>query len=151
MNAMSTTRTTRELAPQGAYAAVHFRECFIDELARAAWRDPVQYRREMLPAGSKLRAVLDEAARVSGWSRPQAAGAAHGVALSAARGAVAAHVAELRVDEQGDCWLERVVIVVDGAGDAVADLAREGIAPAVANALAVLRARAAAELDEVLA
>ncbi|HEY0820655.1 MAG TPA: hypothetical protein VGD46_17845 [Rhizobacter sp.] len=148
MNAIS---TARELAPQGAYAAVHFRECFIDELARAAWRDPVQYRREMLPAGSKLRIVLDEAARVSGLSRPQSAGVAHGVALSAARGAAAAHVAELRVDERGDCWLERMVIVLDGDDDAAAALAREGIAPAVANALAVLRARAAAELGEVAA
>lgn len=145
---MNATSTTRELAPQGAYAAVYFRECFIDELARAAWRDPVQYRREMLPAGSKLRTVLDEAAKVSGWSRPQAPDRAHGVALSAARGAVAAHVADVRVDEAGACHLERVVIVLDGAPEAAAELAREGVAPALANALAQLRAR---HDDEVLA
>lgn len=148
---MNATSTAGELAPRGTYAAVHFRECFIDELARAAWRDPVQYRREMLPAASALRRVLDEAARVSGWSRPLPAGAARGVALSAARGAVAAHVAELRVDDAGDCQLERVVIVSDGPDDAAAMLAREGIAAAVANAIAALRARAAAEQGEVLA
>lgn len=148
---MNATSTASELAPQGTYAAVYFRECFIDELARAAWRDPVQYRREMLPAGSKLRCVLDEAAKVSGWSRPQSADMAHGVALSAARGAVAAHVAEVRVDEAGECHLERVVIVLDGHPEGAAELARGGIAPAVANALAVLRTRAAAEIDEVAA
>jgi hypothetical protein len=61
-------------------------------------------------------------------------------------------VADVRVDEAGECHLERVVIVLDGRPDAAADLARDGIAPAVANALAVLRARAAAaEVDEVLA
>lgn len=148
---MNATSMASELAPQGTYAAVYFRECFIDELARAAWRDPVQYRREMLPAGSRLRFVLDEAAKVSGWSRPQAADLAHGVALSAARGAVAAHVAEVRVDESGECRLERVVIVLDGPPEGAAELARDGIAPAVANALAVLRTRAAAEVDEVAA
>lgn len=146
---MNATSTTSELAPQGTYAPVHFRECFIDELARAAWRDPVQYRREMLPAGSKLRCVLDEAAKVSGWSRPQTADMAHGVALSAARGAVAAHVAEVRVDEAGECHLERVVMVLDGTPEAAAELAREGVAPAVANALAVLRARFSDMSDEV--
>ncbi len=148
---MNATSTASELAPQGTFAAVYFRECFIDELARAAWRDPVQYRREMLPAGSKLRAVLDEAARQSNWSRPQALDRAHGVALSAARGAVAAHVADLRVDEAGECHLERVVIVIDGPPEAAAELAREGIAPAVANAMVQLRARAADLNDEVLA
>lgn len=138
---MNAIGTASELVPHGTYAAVYFRECFIDELARAAWRDPVQYRREMLPAGSKLRQVLDEAARMSGWSRPQTAGMVHGVALSAARGAVAAHVAELRVDDAGECWLERVVIVLDGNPETTTELARDGIAPAVANALAQLRAR----------
>lgn len=147
---MNATNTASELAPEGTYAAVHFRECFIDELARAAWRDPVQYRREMLPAGSKLRAVLDEAARTAGWSRPLPHGMARGVALSAGGGAVAAHVAELRVDGAGDCWLERMVIVLDGDAAAAAELAREGIAPAVANAVTQLRVRAATELDEVV-
>lgn len=148
---MNATSTASELAPQGTFAAVYFRECFIDELARAAWRDPVQYRREMLPAGSKLRVVLDEAAKMSGWSRPQADDMAHGVALSAGRGAVAAHVAEVRVCDGGECRLERVVIVLDGHPDAAAELARDGIAPAVANALAQLRARVVDTSDEVSA
>jgi hypothetical protein len=150
---MNATTTGSELGAEGMYAAVpgpvHFRECFIDELARAAWRDPVQYRREMLPAGSRLRAVLDEAARNAGWSRPLAQGMARGVALSAAGGAVAAHVAELRVDKAGECWLERVVIVLEGDPVDAAGLAREGIAPAVANAVTQLRLRAATEFDEV--
>ncbi|MET0333788.1 MAG: hypothetical protein ABW190_05910 [Rhizobacter sp.] len=148
---MNVLHATREIALRDRYAAVHFRECFIDELARAAWRDPVQYRREMLPADSRLRAVLDRAARVSGWSRAPQADVARGVALTALQGAVAAHVAEMRVDDDGDCHLIRMVIVLDGATEACAELARTGIAPAVANALAVLRARMADELDEVAA
>jgi hypothetical protein len=133
---MNATSIAHEIAPRDRYAAMHFRECFIDQLARAAWRDPVQYRREMLPADSRLRRVLDRAAQVSGWSRPPAADLARGVALSAFGGAVAAHVAELRWDEHGDVHLERLVIVVDGVPEAAAALARQGIAPAVANALA---------------
>jgi hypothetical protein len=137
---MNTQRLPGEIALRDRYAAVAFRECFIDELARAAWRDPVQYRREMLPAGSRLRAVLDGAARTAGWSRPLATGQARGVALSARGGAVAAHVAELRLDDEGACRLHRMVIVLDGDRMAAAALAIDGVAPAIANALAALRA-----------
>lgn len=145
---MNALYAARELAPRDRYAAVRFRECFIDELARAAWRDPVQYRREMLPADSRLRAVLDRAARVAGWSRALPEEAARGVALAAVNGAMAAHVAEMRLGEHGECHLTRLVIVLDGEPDACAELARAGMAPAVANAMAALRARLADLADE---
>lgn len=133
------------IAPRERYAAVLFRECFIDELARAAWRDPVQYRREMLPEGSRLRRVLDEAARVSDWSRPLPSGRARGVALSAEQGAVAAHVAEVSFDDHGVARVQRIVSVVD-CGDAApwevqAQWAMAGLLPAMANAQAALKGR----------
>jgi len=175
---MNVLNPTSELAPRERYAATYFSECFIDELARAAWRDPVQYRREMLPGSSRLRRVLDEAARVSGWSRPLPAGRARGIALSAAQGAVAAHVAEMSFDDCGASRVHRIVAVIDcgrseqaesarqrlhdklrahwGAADHAPQLdvrllpsdapagseedAPSGLAPAMANALAVLNA-----------
>ncbi len=115
---------TREIAPRQRYAATFFTECFIDELARAAWRDPVQYRREMLPGTSRLRRVLDEAARISGWSRPLPVGRSRGIALSVALGAVAAHVAEMSVDDQGEPRVHRIVAVIDCGSGAPAEAAR---------------------------
>jgi isoquinoline 1-oxidoreductase beta subunit len=172
-----------EIAPSEHYAAAYFSECFIDELARAAWRDPVQYRRELLPGSSRLRRVLDEAARISGWSRPLPAGHARGIALSAAQGAVAAHVAEMSFDDHGASRVHRIVAVIDCGVTALAETARQrlqdslrarwssadpapqldvrllasdgptgnadaaeaGLAPAMANALAVLKGRVGRE------
>ncbi|MBX3620517.1 MAG: hypothetical protein KF891_11120 [Rhizobacter sp.] len=178
---MTHTIPAGELAPRERFAATFFSECFIDELARAAWRDPVQYRREMLPGTSRLRRVLDEAARVSGWSRPLPAGHARGIALSAAQGAVAAHVAELSLGDEGEPTVHRIVAVLDCGRGPAAEQARErlevslrahwgrsrhheapvldvrllasdaatpaavwpqqGLAPAMANAMAVLKSR----------
>jgi hypothetical protein len=125
-------------------AATFFRECFIDELARAAWRDPVQYRRELLADSPRLRSVLDEAARTAGWSRPLPDGHARGIALSTVQGVVAAHVAEVSLDDNGASQVHRVVEVIDGhaePGTAHAQWAAAGAATAVANALASLQAR----------
>ena len=183
---MNATLTAGELVHRERFASTFFSECFIDELARAAWRDPVQYRREMLPPTSRLRRVLDAAARLAGWSRPLLEGRARGIALSTAHGAVAAHVAELSLDEQGDSTVHRIVAVIDcGRGDG-ASAARQqledslrarwavlrpapevevyllpsdaapatavggapaGLAPAMANAVAQLRARGAADVE----
>ncbi len=126
-------------------AATFFRECFIDELARAAWRDPVQYRRELLADSPRLRGVLDEAARAAGWSRPLAEGHARGVALSVSRGVVAAHVAEVSQHDDGASRVHRVLAVID-RGDGVPSLApadedSAGAAAAMANAMAALQAR----------
>jgi isoquinoline 1-oxidoreductase beta subunit len=126
-------------------AATFFRECFIDQLARAAWRDPVQYRRELLADSPRLRGVLDAAARTAGWSRPLPEGHGRGIALSVSRGVVAAHVAEVSQGDDGASHVHSMLAVVD-RGDGVpglapADAASAGAAAAMANAMAVLQAR----------
>jgi isoquinoline 1-oxidoreductase beta subunit len=142
MTVLSPTHLT---CPSERDAATFFRECFIDELARAAWRDPVQYRRELLADSPRLRSVLDEAARAAGWGRPLPEGHARGIALSVTQGVVAAHVAELSLDDEGASQLHRIVAVVDcGATETGALPARwlsAGLAPAMANAAAALMAR----------
>jgi isoquinoline 1-oxidoreductase beta subunit len=70
-----------------------FTECFIDELARAATRDPFEFRLDHLPATSREHRVL--ALLRDAWSRPVPAGRARGVALHESFGTVVAQLAEV--------------------------------------------------------
>src|SRR6185369_5876849 len=47
-----------------------YRECFIDECAAAAGKDPLEYRLAMLKDGDKNKAVLQAAAKAAGWGTP---------------------------------------------------------------------------------
>jgi isoquinoline 1-oxidoreductase beta subunit len=75
-------------------------ECFLDEIAVAAGVDPLALRLGLLPAGSRLRGVLERVAAVSGWAggAASAAGRARGLACHECFGSAAATVAEVSVD-----------------------------------------------------
>ncbi|MET0348152.1 MAG: hypothetical protein ABW067_00055 [Rhizobacter sp.] len=86
-------RLLRTASP--AVPATTWAECRIDAAARAAWRDPVQFRREHLPPQSRGRRVLDEAARRSGWAGQAPQGVWRGVAMAEQDGTWVALVAEV--------------------------------------------------------
>ena len=89
------------------------KECFVDELARAAGRDPVEFRRALLAKQPRLLGVLNLAAEKAGWGEPAAPGISRGVAVHASFSSYVAEVAEVLVGKDGSLKVQRVVCAVD--------------------------------------
>ena len=88
-------------------------ECFIDELAHKAGKDPIAFRRDMLGKTPRLQAALDLAAEKSGWGQPLPARVGRGVCVQPSFASFIATVVEAEVDEQGEVRLRRITSAVD--------------------------------------
>ena len=89
-----------------------FCESFIDELAHAAGADPYTYRRVLLADSPRHRAVLELAAKESGWGSPLPAGRARGIAVCESFGSYVAEVAEVSLQD-GTPRVHKVTIAAD--------------------------------------
>ncbi len=93
-------------------------ETMIEEVARAAGKDPYQFRCDMLPKGSRERGVLDLVAEKSGWRQPLRPGApgerrGRGMALQKSFGTYVAHVAEVTIRADNSFSIDRIHCAVD--------------------------------------
>ena len=84
-------------------------ECFMDEVAKAAGRDPVEFRRALMVKHPKHLGVLDATVEKAGWGRPLAPGLFRGVAQFMGYGSYTAAVAEVSV-KGNDVTLHRIVL-----------------------------------------
>lgn len=89
-------------------------ECFIDELAHAAGKDPLEFRLQALKNNKRATRVLQTVAEKAGWGKPVPKGMGRGIAQHACFGTWVADVVDLSVDEKsGRIKVHKVVIAVD--------------------------------------
>lgn len=89
-----------------------FMESFIDEVAHAAGRDPLEFRRAMMKSHPKHLGVLNAAAAKAGWTTPPPAGVFRGLCQNTGFGSHCAAVAEIAM-ERNKVKVHRLVIAVD--------------------------------------
>ena len=106
-------------APVGPWRGVNtnqngvYMECFIDEVARAAGADPLEFRRRLMAQHPKHLAVLNAAAERAGWGKPLPAGVHRGIAQFMGYGSYSAAVAEVSVSAQGKLKVHRMVLALN--------------------------------------
>jgi isoquinoline 1-oxidoreductase beta subunit len=108
----------REPVPVGFWRSVghshnaFFAECFMDECAQAAGRDPFEFRRSLLSHAPRHKAVLEAAAARAGWGGALPEGQGRGIALAESFHSIVAQVAEVEVRDS-QLAVRRIVCVVD--------------------------------------
>ena len=90
-----------------------YMECFIDELAHEAGKDPLEFRRAMMSKNPKHLAVLNAVAEKAEWGKPLPQGVFRGICQNSGFGSFCAAVAEISVTPKGKLKVERIVAVTD--------------------------------------
>ena len=90
-----------------------YHDCFIDELAHAAGRDPLEFRRAALAKNPKHLAVLNAVAEKAGWGTSLPPGRFRGIAQNCGFGSYTAAVAEVSVSDKGELTIHKITAATD--------------------------------------
>ena len=88
-------------------------ECAMDELARKAGKDPIEFRKSMLTKNPRMLAILDQVAEKSGWGQKLPPRVGRGVCVQPSFASFIATVVEAEIDDIGEITLRRITSVVD--------------------------------------
>jgi isoquinoline 1-oxidoreductase beta subunit len=90
-----------------------YMECFMDEVAKAAGKDPLEFRRVLMKDYPKHLDVLNAAAEKGDWGKPLPAGVHRGIAQFMGYGSYSAAVAEVSVSPRGRLKVHRMVLAIN--------------------------------------
>ena len=90
-----------------------YMECFIEEVARAAGADSLEFRRSLMQNHPKHLAVLNAAAEKGDWGKPLPAGHHRGIAQFMGYGSYSAAVAEVSMTAEGKVKVHRMVLALN--------------------------------------
>jgi isoquinoline 1-oxidoreductase subunit beta len=90
-----------------------YMECFMDEIAKAAGKDPLAFRRSLMGNFPNHLKVLNAVAEKAEWGKPLPAGVHRGIAQFHGYGSYSAAVAEVSVSDAGKLKVHRLVLAVN--------------------------------------
>jgi len=88
-------------------------ECFIDEMAHKANKDPLDFRLGLQPANSDTSRVLKKLREITNWDKPLPAGKARGMAQWDFFAGLSAHAVEVSLAKSGAISIDKVYVVID--------------------------------------
>ena len=88
-------------------------ECFIDELAHKAQKDPLDFRIDLQSTNTDTKRVLKKLREITNWDKPLPAGKARGVAQWDFFAGLSAQAVEVSLAKNGAVSVDKVYVVID--------------------------------------
>ncbi len=115
-----------------------YSECFMDECAKAAGKDPLEFRRAIMKNHPKHLAVLNAAAEKFDWNKPLAPGRHKGIAQFMGYASYSAAAAEVSVSPKGEIKVHRMAFALNSGHVVNPDQVAAQIEGSVAFALSAM-------------